>query len=321
MLTSIAAIVGGFFLLVLGADRFVTGAAAMARNVGVAPLIIGLTIVGIGTSAPEMMVSAIAAWEGNPGLAIGNAIGSNITNIALVMGVTALVAPLAVHSDVLRRELPLLLVIMLATLALMLDGELSRLDGTALGVGMLLLIVRIVQLGIKTRADPMGGEFAAEIPRTMKTTAAFFWLLLGLAVLLGSSKILVWGAVNIASMLGVGDEVIGLSIVAIGTSLPELAASLMSALKNEHDIAVGNVIGSNMFNLLGVMAMPGLIAPGVFAPEILVRDFPVMIGLTVAFFVMAAGYGSAGGGRISRIEGAVLVAVFTGYMVFLYYSP
>lgn len=321
MLISVAAIVGGFVFLVLGADRFVIGAAAMARNFGVSPLIIGLTIVGFGTSSPEMMVSAIAAWEGNPGLAIGNALGSNITNIALVMGLTALIAPLSVHSDVLRRELPLLLVIMLATAALLLDGELSRLDGAALGTGMLLLIGWIVLLGVRTRADPMASEFDAEIPQSMQTLTAFFWLVLGLAVLLGSSRILVWGAVNVAAALGVSDEVIGLSIVAVGTSLPELAASIMSALKNEHDIAVGNVIGSNMFNLLGVMAMPGLIAPGVFAPEIMTRDFPLMIGLTVAFFVMAAGYGRAGGGRINRVEGAVLVAVFTGYMVFLYYSP
>ena len=307
-------------MLVLGADRFVTGAAATARNFGVAPLIIGLVIVGFGTSAPEMLVSAVASWQGSPGLAIGNALGSNITNIALVLGTTALISPLTVHSDMLRRELPVLLVIMLLALALMLDGDLSRNDGLILITGLVILIYWIVRLGLRTRrSDPIASELEAEIPQAMSTGKGIFWLVVGLIILLVSSRALVWGAVNVAMALGVSDQVIGLSIVAVGTSLPELAAAIMSALKREYDIAIGNVIGSNMFNLLGVLAMPGLIAPGVFGEETLRRDFPLMIALTLALYLMATGFG--GDGKINRIEGGILVAVFTGYMVFLYHSP
>lgn len=318
ILQSAAAIVAGFALLAWGADRFVLGAAATARNLGVSPLVVGLTIVGFGTSAPEMLVSAVASWQGQPGLAIGNAIGSNITNVALVLGVTAIVRPLVVRSDILRRELPILLLIMVLGLALILDGELNRGDGLMLVFGLAVMIYWVVGLGLRSRrTDPISREFDHEMPHRMSTKRALAWLAVGLLVLSVSSRLLVWGAVNIATALGVSDLVIGLSIVAVGTSLPELAAAVMSALKNEHDIAIGNVIGSNMFNLLGVMAMPGLFAPGPISAEVLDRDYPLMIALTVGLFLMAYGVGGRPG-RINRLEGGALSAVFVAYLYMLY---
>ncbi len=321
MLLSIAAVIGGFALLVWGADRFVHGAAATARNLGVSPLIIGLTIVGFGTSAPEILVSAMAAWQGNPGLAVGNAIGSNITNISLILGATALVVPLTVSSATLRRELPILLALMLATLVLVLDGHLGRTDGLILLAGLVWMLVWMTRLGLASRredGDPMIEEFAEEVPAGIPMWQALTWTGVGLAVLLASSRLLVWGAVDIAEALGVSDLVIGLTIVALGTSLPELAASVVSALKGEPDIAVGNVIGSNMFNLLAVLGMPGLLYPAPVEPAVLFRDYPVMIGVTVAMFLMA--YGIRRPGHISRWEGGLLLGAYVAYQGLLYWS-
>jgi len=315
LLLPTAAVIGGFVLLVWGADRFVFGAAATARNLGVSPLIIGLTIVGIGTSAPEILVSVMAAWQGNPALGVGNAVGSNITNIGLVLGTTALIKPLAVRSETLRREYPLMFAIMLFSLVLLLDGEMSRLDGLLLLAGLVLMVNWMVRLGLRRDHDPMEDEYAQEIP-PLSTGRALLWLLLGLVLLLGSSRLLVWGAVDIAQAFGISDLVIGLTIVAVGTSLPELAASVMSALRGEPDIAIGNVIGSNMFNLLAVLGLPGLIHPTALAPEVLSRDYVFMIGLSIALFAMA--YGFRGDGRINRLEGALLLGGYTAWLFLLY---
>ncbi|HEB99299.1 MAG TPA: calcium/sodium antiporter [Thiotrichales bacterium] len=320
MVLFIAAIVGGFVLLVWGADRFVVGAAATARNLGVSPMIIGLTIVGFGTSAPEILVSAMAAWAGNPGLAIGNAIGSNITNIALILGTTALIAPLNVASGVLRRELPVLLGVMCLSYLLVLDGHLGWLDGLILLGGLAALLVWMTHMGLNSRRreDALAIEFSEEIPADMRMGTALVWLGVGLTVLLVSSRMLVWGAVGVAEAFGVSDLIIGLTIVALGTSLPELAASIASALKKEHDIAIGNVIGSNLFNLLAVLSMPGLLAPGPVEPAVVNRDFPIMLGLTAAFFLMA--YGLRGRGRINRPEAIGLLCCYLGYQALLYFS-
>ena len=319
MLIFSLAVLSGFVLLVWGADRFVAGASATARNLGVSPLIIGLTIVGFGTSAPEILVSGVASTLGNPGLAIGNALGSNITNIALILGATALIAPLDVHSDTLKREFPILLGIMALALLLLLDGELGRIDGLVLLTGLVVMIYWMVSLGLKSRhSDPLEDEFASELPPEMGMARALGWLVAGLLILLFSSRLLVWGAVGIAHEFGVSDLVIGLTIVAIGTSLPELAAAVVSALRQEHDIAIGNVIGSNMFNLLAVLGLPGLIHPGPVAAEVLSRDYPVMIGLTLALFAMA--YGLRGPGRINRLEGLLLLLAFAGYQFTLYFG-
>jgi len=320
MWMELLAIVAGFALLTWSADRFVAGASALAFNLNIAPLIIGLTIVSLGTSAPEILVSAVASLQGNSGLAIGNALGSNITNIGLVMGVTALIVPLSIHSRIVQRELPLLIGVMVLALLLLLDGTLGRLDGVILLSGMVLMLLWMTRVGIREKSsqDPMIDEFTDEVPTDMSMRTAGLWTAAGAVLLLASSKILVWGAVSIAHNMGVSDLVIGLTIVALGTSLPELAACIMSALKNEPDIAIGNVVGSNIFNLLAVLALPGLINPIAVSNEVLTRDYPVMMCLTLAFLVMA--YGFRGPGRISRIEGALLVLAFVGYQTLLYFS-
>ena len=318
MLLNILAILAGLVVLVWSADRFISGAAALANNLGVSPLVIGLTIVGFGTSAPEILVSSIAAIDGNPGLAIGNALGSNIANIGLILGITALVVPLTVHSRVLKREYPLLLGISLISLVLMLDGDLGRTDGAILLTLLAATLYWMARSAKTAAADPISTEFDAEIPHDIPTPKAVLLLVTGLLALLVSSRALVWGAANIASALGVSDVVIGLTIVAIGTSLPELAASITSAVKGEHDIAIGNVIGSNLYNTLAVLSLPGLIAPGPFLSEVLTRDLPIMLGLTVALFFM--GYGFGNHGRINRLEGFILLSVFVGYQSLLFFS-
>jgi cation:H+ antiporter len=310
------AVIGGFALLVWSAERFVHGAAALARNLGVSPLVIGMTIMGFGTSAPEMLVSALAATGGNPAMGVGNALGSNIANIGLVLGATALVMPLAVDSRILRREYPVLFLVTLLAGGLLLDGELGVLDGIILLSAAAVLIGWMIWVGRHPRnTDPLQIEFETEIPTGISTAYALAWTLIGLVILVLSAKLLVWGAVNIAHELGVSDLVIGLTIIAIGTSLPELAATMMSALKGEDDMAVGNVIGSNMLNSLAVLALPGLLHPSTLEPAVLQRDFPVVIAFTLALFFMA--YGFKGPGRINRLEGAVLLAAFAGYMTWL----
>lgn len=303
----------GFVVLVWAADRFVLGAAGAARNFGVSTLVIGLTIVGFGTSAPELLVSGIAAMTDSSPLCVGNAIGSNITNITLVLGAAALVAPMAVVGSVLRRELPVLIACMLLATGLMLDGHLGVIDGWVLAAGLLVMMGWIVWIGMKSENPD---EAAEEIPEDMSTAVAVVWIVVGLALLLGSSRMLVWGASELARMMGVGELVIGLSVVALGTSLPELAASVMAARRGEHELAVGNVIGSNMFNTLGVLALPGIIAPHTVDPMVLRRDLPVMFGVTFVFFLMTRFFLKPS--HVSRIEGAVLALLWCGYMGTVY---
>ena len=319
MLVNYFAILAGFILLIWSADRFIIGAAATARNFDVPPLIIGLTIVGFGTSAPEMMVAGFAAYNGSPALAIGNALGSNITNITLVLGVAALIVPLDVHSRIIKKELPILLLATLMALALLRDGRLDQFDGFVLLSLLLLLMWWITRQSIRNQSeDALTDEYIEELPVQMSTSHALFWLIAGLILLTVSSKILVWGAVNVAIDLGISELVIGLTVIAIGTSLPELAASISGALKNEHDIAIGNVIGSNLFNTLGVLAIPGLIYPAPLAKGVLERDLPIVLVLTILLFVMA--YGFRAEGRINRIEGGLLLSAFIVYQILLFFS-
>jgi cation:H+ antiporter len=317
MALSITAVFAGLILLVYGADRFVYGAAGTANALGISPMIIGLTIVGFGTSAPEILVSGTAAINGNPGLGYGNAIGSNITNIALVLGLTAIILPLQVNSLTLRREFPALLLISIGTYLLVIDGVISMLDSILLLASitvLLALLAFIAKQGHK--GDPIDAEFLEEIPADVTVGKGMLWLTVGLALLLGSSHLLVWGAINIAQYFGVSDLIIGLTIVAIGTSLPELAASVMSAIKNEHELIIGNIIGSNMFNLLAVIGIAGIISPGEFPAEALTRDMPIMLLFTGILFIMA--YGWRGAARITRAEGAILLAGFVAYEYILY---
>jgi cation:H+ antiporter len=312
----ILAIIAGFTVLIWGADRFVDGAASIATNLGISPLIVGLTIVGFGTSAPEMLVSALAAFDGAPAMGVGNAIGSNITNIGLVLGITILIIPLTVNSASLKREFPMLTLVMAIALYLVWDLELSHLDGVILFSGFIFTLFGMAYLAVKSTAqDPLAQDFEKEFTENqMSTKKAVLSFVIGLTALLVGSKALVWGATGIAQLLGVSDLIIGLTIVAIGTSLPELAASILSALKNEHDIAVGNILGSNMFNLLAVLAMPGLIAPSVLDPMILLRDCPVMIAFTLALFLFAY-FGK--NGRMGRVAGSLMLAAYVGYNALL----
>ncbi len=319
MLLNSIAIIAGFILLIWSADRFITGAAATARNFDVPPLIIGLTIVGFGTSAPEMMVAGFASYNGSPAMAIGNALGSNITNITLVLGVAALIAPLDVHSRIIKKELPILLFATLVAMSLLRDMTLDRFDGFVLLSLLILLMWWITRQGIRNQSvDALTDEYIEELPGKMSTSHALSWLIVGLILLTISSKILVWGAVNVAIDLGVSELIIGLTIIAIGTSLPELAASITGALKNEHDIAIGNVVGSNLFNTLGVLAIPGLIKPSPLAEGILERDMPIVFIITIVLFIMA--YGFRAEGRINRLEGGLLLSAFIVYQLLLFFT-
>jgi cation:H+ antiporter len=300
----------------------VDGAAALAARLGVAPLVVGLVVVGFGTSAPELLVSALAAWTGRGELGLGNAVGSNIANVALIVGVAALVRPLVVRSVILRRELPVPLAAMLLCLVLLLDGRLGRADGVALLAAFALVLWLTLRAARRERrrpaADPIAAEYAEKLPTGVALGRAVRDLVLGLVLLLVASRLLVWSAAGIAGWWGLSDLVIGLTVVAIGTSLPELAASVAAARKGQPDIALGNVLGSNTFNTLVAVGIVGVIGPGPVDRVVLVRDFPVMIGLMLALFVMAYGFGREG--RITRAEGAVLVASFAAYVALLLHT-
>lgn len=314
MLYPILALLSGLVLLVWSADRFVMGAAATAKNFGMSPMLIGLTIVSFGTSAPEILVSIMAATSGAGELAIGNALGSNIANIALVLGITALIAPLPVKSGVLKKELPLLLAVTFLAGILLYDLKLTLTDSIILLISLAACLYLFSRFQKNASTDDQISDEDEELP-DLKTPIALFWLIFGLIILAGSSKMLVWGASEIAYSLGVSELVVGLTIVAIGTSLPELAASVASALKNHHDIAIGNVVGSNIFNLAAVMAVPGLVSPIGMESEVLFRDYATMLGLTIALLAFALWQKPP---SISRFEGGILAAAYAAYLILLY---
>lgn len=318
MLLPMTMIAIGLLLLVWSADRFIEGAAGIARIAGMSPLLIGMVIVGFGTSAPEMTVSAIAAIQGNPGLALGNAYGSNIANIALILGIVALISPIVVHSQVIRKELPILTTVTLFALWQIYDGNLSRADAAILLTVFVGVMTWTIIQGLAKKSDSFGQEMQTELEvHAMPIQWAVFWTIVGLVILIASSRMLVWGAVTIAQQLGVSDLIIGLTIIAIGTSLPELASSVIAVRQGENDIAIGNVIGSNLFNTTAVVGLAGVISPIDIPAEILNRDWPLMGLLTLSILVL--GYSGHGEGRINRIEGGFLVTVFfsyTGYLVY-----
>lgn len=318
MILYLLAILAGFGILVWSADKFVEGAASTAKHLGMPSLLIGILIVGFGTSAPEMVVSAIAAMEGNPALALGNALGSNIVNISLILGITAIVAPITVNSKIVRKEIPLLLLIVLAIGYLLLDYTLTFNEGLILLFGFFSLIGWSIYAAIKGKGDSLESEMDSElIEHEMSLKAGITWLIIGIILLIASSRILVWGAVGIATEFGVSDLIIGLTIVALGTSLPELAASVVAARKGEHDIAIGNVVGSNMFNLLAVIGIAIVIAPmNSVAIEVLARDWMIMFALTVALLIMAYGFRSKEG-KITRTEGFILLICYVAYNSYL----
>lgn len=319
MALSVVLIIVGLALLVWSADRFVEGAAAVAQFAGMSPLLIGMVIVGFGTSAPEMAVSAISAWQGNPNIALGNGYGSNITNIALILGITAIISPIAVHSQVLRKELPILTAVTLFAAWQIYDNEFTQLDAWLLLAVFGAIMAWTIAQGMKKDSDSFEKEMESELQaHAMTLRRALFWIAVGLVLLIVSSQMLVSGAVTIAQSLGVSDLIIGLTVVAVGTSLPELASSVIAAKKGEHDIALGNIIGSNLFNTTAVVGIAGAIQPMTIPEDILIRDWPVMAALTASLFVL--GYSYNGGGRINRIEGGFLLSAYIGYTCYLIFS-
>ena len=315
MLVNFLEVIAGLVLLIWGADRFVHGAAAAARNLGIAPLLIGLTIVAFATSAPEILVSIVAASRGEPLLAIGNAIGSNICNIGLVLGCVAVIRPIKLRSATLRREMPALLAVSLLTVSLFLDSYLSRIDGLVMLTGLVIVMIWLARLGMRSAEnDPIKQDFEAEIPQHVSMRMALIWFLLGLGTLLGGAELLVDGAIEIARTIGFSDVVIGITLVALGTSLPELAVSLVSALKGEYGLAIGNIVGSNIFNLLAVIGVAATIAPAPLSQSVLSLHIFVMVAFTLVLFAMTYDYD--GKSEISRVEGG---ALFIAYIAFLSY--
>jgi len=320
LLSHIAAVFTGLALLIWSADKFVEGAATLAHLLGVSIMIIGITIVGFGTSAPEIVVSIVAVLQDTPDIAIGNALGSNIANIGLILGVTAILVPIPIATRLFKAEYPLL---MLGTALMtwsLFDLSLEFLDGFAM-FGLLLLSLHYLVREHRRNPDAYTGEELEqeEVVHDMKMSAAIGWVLVGLVLLVGSSKLLVWGASNIAQTLGVSELIIGLTIIALGTSLPELAASIASLKKGKPDLAIGNVIGSNLFNSLAVIGLPALFTTFSIDDAAVSRDLPVVIGLTLVLLLMSR-FPSAVPRHLTRIKGILLFAAFVIYQLYLYYQ-
>ena len=307
MLLFIAAIVVGIVALTWSADRFVEGACGAALKFNISPLIVGMTIVAIGTSAPEILVSVMAVIEGVPSLAVGNAVGSNIANIGLALGISAMVLAIPLKSQVKQRAVPALVAMTAVGIGISLDGTLDFFDG----------LIALVAGAIATWFASQGAE-PEEVPEgsdQLGLGKSLMWLAIGLAVLLGSSRLLVWGASGAAIELGVPEVVVGLTIVAIGTSLPEVAASVAGALKGHPEIAIGNVVGSNIFNMGGVFAVAGLMTTVSIDSVTLSRDFGLMLGMTLLVAILAWT-----AGRLNRVAGLALSAVYTIYLGYLGWS-
>ena len=321
MLLAAALLVIGLVLLVYGADRLVFSAAILCRSLGIPPLIIGMTIVGIGTSLPELIVSFTAAAHGQMDMAVGTAMGSNITNILLILGGAALLHPLTVHSNLVRRELPLMLLVTLLGGIMLCDFQLSRLDGVALlafALLYLLFIIRIARRAERDNSDTLTREQLAELPRDDSgNTVAFLWLAVALIILPMSTRMVIDNATVIADYFGVSELVIGLTIISVGTSLPELATVIAGALKGEDDIAIGNLIGSNIYNLAIVLGLPALIQPGGFDSAAFERDYWVMLGVSALFMLICLQRSR----RIGRRAGAILLAGFVAWVALLYLPP
>jgi cation:H+ antiporter len=310
ILLPIIALLSGFVLLIWSADEFIENGAKIANIFKISPFIIGLIIFGFGTSAPEMLVSALAAIKGNTGLSIGNAIGSNIFNIALVLGISAIISPIEVQGDILKKEWLFLMIATLCAGLLLWDHRLDFTDGVIL----LSLLVLFFAYAFNQAKNKTHHEFDELEHRVNKAQVKKTWamLVVGLVVLVSSAKLVVWGGVAVAQIFGVSDLIIGLSVVALGTSLPELAVSITSVLKKQYAMVVGNVIGSNLFNTIAVLAIPGLIHPSDVPIEVINRDYPTMLLLTVLLLVVSYKFGKKH--IINRFEGFVLIGVFGLYM-------
>lgn len=322
MLEQIFILLIALIALVWSADKFVFGASSLARNLGVSPMIIGLTIVAMGSSAPEMMVAATASMQGNPNTAIGNAIGSNITNIALVLGITALLQPLTVSSQTIKREIPLILVVTALGYWMLIDNHFSFIEGLILMSAFAIYIIALLLITLKKTKgkasdDPLIIEAEQDVADAVSMKLSLTWLLVGMILLPLSASFLVESSVFIAKAFGISDLVIGLTIIAIGTSLPELAASIVSIIKKEDDLALGNIIGSNIFNILAVLPLAGLIAPGNIDALAASRDAPYMLGVTLLLLLLCFSR-KLGAFRITRAKGALLLLSFVAYQALLF---
>lgn len=320
MFLAIALFIVGLFLLVYGADRLVYGAAVISRSLGMPPLIIGMTIVSIGTSLPELFVSVTAALNGQSDMAVGNVLGSNITNILLILGVAAVIHPLAVRSEVLRRELPLMLAVTVLCGLVLMNSQLSRLDGALLLVaaaGFITLMLKIARLAQREGNDSLTREQMAELPQSGSATVATLWLVLAFIILPLASRMVVDNATVIAHYFGMSELAVGLTMIAVGTSLPELATSIAGALKGEGDMAIGNIIGSNIFNMAIVLGVPALLSPSRLDPAAFQRDYWVMLAAIIALSALCIGRKH----RIGHLAGALLLCGFIAYLALLFFNP
>lgn len=321
MLVAIALLIVGLILLVYGADRLVFSAAILSRSFGIPPLIIGVTVVGMGTSLPELIVSISAAAHGQMDIAVGTALGSNITNILLILGGAALLHPLTVQSNLIRRELPLMLLVALLCGFVLFNNELSRSDGLALialGAGWLVCAITFARRADSESSDTLTREQLAELPRDdISNTVAFLWLAVALIILPIASRMVIDNATVMADYFGISELVIALTLVSVGTSLPELATVIAGALKGEDDIAIGSLIGSNIYNMVFVLGIPALVYPNSFDPTAFARDYWVMLGVSALFTLICLQRVR----RIGRMAGALLLGGFILWVVMLYGFP
>lgn len=319
LLLSILSLPIGFALLVFSSDKFVEGAAALANNLGVSHAIIGITIVGFATSSPEILISIFAALDGNSGIAVGNVIGSNIANTALILGTGAALYAIVIKRSLLLKETPILFVIMGVVLYMMLDRNISQIEGFILIIALIALMAWLTYSELK---KPSINDEDDDIPDDIPNKTAILWLIFGLLMMIGSSKLLIWGAVNIAQFMGISDLVIGLTIIALGTSLPELAATVSSVKKGQHDLAVGNVIGSNLFNLLAVLGIAAVITPIPIEHDALYRDMPVLFASMGLFLLLCwlKPNTTPNGYTITQWGGRVLVLFYLVYQSYIIYS-
>ena len=319
MLFNILILVAGLALLVWSADKFVYGAAAFARNLGLPPMLIGLTIVAMGSSALEMFVAATASLEGMPNTAVGNVLGSNIANVALILGITAIIGAISVSSQTLKREVPLMLGATILAGYILHDGLLTRFEGVVLLIAFFGVMGYLIWQALhQKKKDRLTEDLSSEIPKDVPTRKAIFWLVLGLILLPLSADWMVEGAVGIAQAFGLSDLVIGLTIIAVGTSLPELAASIAGILKKEDDLAIGNVVGSNLFNILAVLAIPGLLSPGAIDEAASGRDFYMVLATSAALAVLVMLSGRKR--ELNRVHGILLLITFIVYQVVVFLS-
>ena len=306
MLISVVSLLIGFTLLVWSADAFTDNGAKIARIFNISPLIIGLLIFGFGTSAPEMLVSGLAAYDGHPELSIGNAFGSNIFNIGLVLAVAAIIHPVIVEKNVLKKEWLFLFLSTLVIGFLLIDGFLSFIDGSILLILLLLFLYYVFNESKKD--NNLENEASEDTSKGQSKGKTWLLLIISLVILVSSARLVVWGGTNLALAFGVSDLIIGLTVVALGTSLPELAVAISSALKKQHQMIIGNIIGSNLFNSLGVLAIPGLILPFQIPSEVMSRDYIYMLIFTLLILIFSLKL------RINRFGGLILLTILASYL-------